>query len=82
VLALRAEAFEADGLLNLYFGNPASNNVDIHIHNILGQLVCSYSDLKVGNQHVALNIKHFRSGVYIVRVINGDINRTHKFTIK
>ena len=76
------EAFEADGLLNMYFGSPASNNVDIHIHNILGQLVCSYSDLKVGNQHVALNIKHFRSGVYIVRVINGDINQTQKFTIK
>ncbi len=76
------EAFEADGLLNMYFGNPASNNVDIHIHNILGQLVYSYSDLKVVNQHVALNIKHFRSGVYIVRVINGDINQTQKFTIK
>jgi hypothetical protein len=76
------EAFEADGLLNLYFGSPASNNVDIQIHNILGQLVCSYSDLKVGNQHVALNIKHFRSGVYIVRVIDGDINQAQKFTIK
>jgi len=76
------QAFESDGLLNLDFGSHSSNNVDIHIHNILGQLVCSYSDLKVVNQHVALNIKHFRSGVYIVRVINGDINQTQKFTIK
>jgi hypothetical protein len=76
------DAFEADGLLNLNFGSSSINNVDIQIHNMLGQLVFSYSDLKVVNQHIALTVKDFRSGVYIVRVIDGDINQAQKFTVK
>jgi PKD repeat protein len=76
------QAFESAGVLNLDFGSSSTNNVDIHIHNMLGQLVFSYSDLKIVNQHIALTIKHFRSGVYIVRVTDGDIYQAQKFTVK
>ena len=75
-------AFEANGQLNLNLGSFASNKVDVQIHNALGQLVYSFADIAVVDQHIALNIGSLQRGVYIVRLIDGDTNPAQKFSIK
>jgi hypothetical protein len=73
--------FEANGQLNLNLGSFTTNKVDVQIHNALGQLVYSFADIAVVEQHIVLNIGSLQRGVYIVRLINGDMNLSQKFTI-
>ena len=75
-------AFESNGLLNLGLSNSSVNKVDVQIYNALGQQVYNFIDLAIVNQHIALNIESLESGVYIVRLIDGDINPAQKFIIR
>ena len=75
-------AFEANGLLNLKLGFTTTNEVGIHIHNALGQVVYSFTNIAVVDQHIALNIEALQSGVYIVQLIDGDTNPAQKFTVE
>ena len=73
---------ESNGMLNLSFGDLDLDRVNVSVHNILGQMVFRYDDLKAPHANVVLNLTNLKSGVYIVQVVNWDSSRSRKFTIK
>jgi len=73
---------ESNGKLEIALSDPRIGEIDITVHNILGQLVFRYDDWKVNQGQTALDLTDLKSGVYIVRVTGGDISEARKFTIK
>jgi len=76
----------ADNTLRIY-PNPVTDNLyieyngtaDAVIYNMFGQAVGTYD---LGNQTNNINIENLNSGVYVIRIIDGDFTSTHKFTKK
>ncbi|MBK7853536.1 MAG: T9SS type A sorting domain-containing protein [Bacteroidetes bacterium] len=68
---------------NLVFTTLSSQNVNIEISNIYGQVVKSMNvDMTSGENVLPLNVKQFAAGVYTVNFITGKQTATAKFVVK
>ncbi|HAH25106.1 MAG TPA: hypothetical protein DCL77_15340 [Prolixibacteraceae bacterium] len=59
-------------LLRINFGNPVQGSLFIDILNIAGQKVYSQVLKADGFNQAAVNIQHLRSGIYFLRITNGQ----------
>jgi len=59
-------------MLKINFGNPVHGNLYIEIMNIAGKKVHSQILNADGFSHAGINVQRLRTGIYFLRITNGD----------
>lgn len=59
-------------MLRINFGNPVQGNLSIEIMNIAGKKVQSQILNADGYSHAGINVQHLRTGIYFLRITNGQ----------
>ena len=73
-----------DGLTYVKFNLNNTSNVSLNIYNSLGQVVetLNSSSLVVGTNEIQINTENYPTGVYTVKINDGNYSVTEKFVIQ
>ena len=59
-------------LLRIDFNNPVDGNIVIDIRNVAGRSVYNQQLSNDGSSHADINIQQLQSGIYLIRITNGQ----------
>ena len=68
-------------IVNLKFKQPQSNLITVNAYNIQGKLVLS-SNLQLLNNSSKLDVSELTTGLYFLKILDGERSITKKLMIK
>ena len=73
----------AQDLATINFNNPATENVNIEVYSVTGQMVdaINYGKLVAGKQNLLVNTTNYNNGVYFVRLTAGGKSQTMRVVV-